>query len=107
MEHREPERGETRKETQTQPLTSPEPGRRIFGEGGYGSGGSANEGNFEERESNPHGAAGEFDDAGGYGAPDLLGEQAPAAESDEEAQPLEHPQLLDRAKKSETRGGKD
>jgi hypothetical protein len=49
-------------------------GPRLFGEGSYSEGGSNEEGNFAEREASPHGGLGSFDDAGGFGAAQLLGE---------------------------------
>lgn len=48
-------------------------GPNIFGEGEYGSGGAANQGNYELRDRNPQGAVGSFDDAGGFGGTRLLG----------------------------------
>ena len=50
-------------------------GPRLFGEGSYTEGGSNEEGNFEAREASPHGGLGSFDDAGGFGAAELLGER--------------------------------
>lgn len=49
-------------------------GPRLFGEGSYTEGGSNEEGNFEGREASPHGGLGSFDDAGGFGSTQLLGE---------------------------------
>ena len=49
-------------------------GPRLFGEGSYAEGGSNEEGNWEARETRPHGHHGGFSDAGGYGATELLGE---------------------------------
>lgn len=72
------------------------PGPRLFGEGSYSEGGSNEEGNFEERAASPHGGLGSFDDAGGFGGTELLGERGSdeAARrrrkvSDEEAGPDE------------------
>jgi len=48
--------------------------RRIFGEGSYAEGGSNQEGNYKKREASPHGSEGSFDDAGGYGGTELLGQ---------------------------------
>ena len=58
-----------------------ESGRRLFGEGSYAEGGSNEEGNFESRDTNPHGGYGSFTDAGGYGATELLGEHESHASS--------------------------
>ena len=57
-----------------QALFFTDPGPRLFGEGSYPEGGSNEEGNFEARETSPHGGLGSFDDAGGFGATQLLGE---------------------------------
>ena len=49
-------------------------GARLFGEGSYAEGGSNEEGNWEERDSHPHGRYGHFSDASGFGATELLGD---------------------------------
>jgi hypothetical protein len=51
------------------------PGPRLFGEGSYAEGGSNEEGNFLARTANPHGSIGSFDDAGGPGSTQLLGQR--------------------------------
>ena len=47
---------------------------RYFGEGSYTSGGSVSEGNYALPDPNPRGGYGCFDDAGGVGSTELLGE---------------------------------
>jgi hypothetical protein len=66
-------------------------GPRIFGEGDYASGGTANEGNFEVSDRDPHGSYGSFDDAGGYGGTELLGDETPPAPSAPESQKSDVP----------------
>lgn len=53
---------------------------RLFGEGSYGTGGPTAEGHYAMPDPNPQGGYGSFDDAGGYGSTELLGEHAPSKE---------------------------
>ena len=50
------------------------PAPRYFGEGSYTSGGPVSEGNYALPDPNPRGGYGCFDDAGGIGSTELLGE---------------------------------
>jgi hypothetical protein len=58
-------------------LFGSDPGPRVFGEGAYRSGGPADRGNFSARRATPHGSIGSFDDAGGAGGTELLGQRKP------------------------------
>ena len=68
-----PKRGSSTPDEQA--LFNTDSDRRIFGEGSYAEGGSNQEGNFKERDATPEGSRGSFDDAGGYGGKELLGEK--------------------------------
>ena len=69
----DPERSDSSPDEQA--LFFSDSGPRLFGEGSYSEGGSNEEGNFEGRQASPHGGLGSFDDAGGFGATQLLGDR--------------------------------
>ncbi|MGH8258358.1 MAG: hypothetical protein ACREUG_01555 [Steroidobacteraceae bacterium] len=91
------DRAEPAAQADEEALFGEDTGPSVFGEGSYRGGGPPGQGNYEVRDRNPHGSSGNFDDAGGYGGTELLGEKPPAVEPAGRARPVAPKEASERA----------